>query len=98
MKVINHKSVEDLCRSNRKFEAELLRGMRIENTLRFILGHGWFGLTALSIVAVIVIVMLVGRGVMSLPEKVVLALIGATVANASMLLLTIIRSLFSKRQ
>jgi len=70
----------------------------MENTQRSVLAYGWFAVTSVSIFAVIVIVVLMGAGVIVLPETVALALIGATIANGMAHLLTIIKSLFSKRE
>ncbi len=53
---INQRPTDELFRANRKFEAELLRGMRIENTQRSVLCYGWFTITVISILAVFAII------------------------------------------
>lgn len=98
MKPINHRPSQDLTKINRGFEEERLRGLRMENTQRSVLCYGWFAVTTVSIFAVIVIVVLMGIGLIVLPETVALALIGATIANGMAHLLTIIKGLFSNRE
>ena len=82
---------------NRKFADEELRARRLENTQRCILCYGWLCVTAISIFSVLAIVFMTGRGVIVLPEKVVIVLIGATVANAWVLMNTIFKGVFSRK-
>lgn len=82
---------------SRKFADEELRGKRLENTLRCILCYGWLGVTTVSIFSVLAIVFMIGGGLIVLPEKVVIVLIGATVANAWVLLNTIFKGVFSRK-
>lgn len=98
MKLIDDNLPDELMtRISRDLAAEELRGLRLENTQRSVLCYAWLSITATSIFAVLLIVGLVGLGIMKLPERVVLALIGGTVANASVYLLTIIRGLFARK-
>ncbi len=71
--------------------------MRLENTQRTVVCYGWLGLSALSIVSVLVLIVLSGRHILVLPEKVILALIAGAVANGISMFATIIRSLFPKK-
>lgn len=96
MKLISHRSIEP-SKSNRKFETEFLRGIRLENTQRTVVCYGWLGLSALSIVSVLALILLSGRHIIVLPEKVILALIAGTIANGISMFATIIRSLFPKK-
>lgn len=97
MNLIESKSNEIVARTNRKFEAELLRERRMENTQRSVLCYGWFAISASGVALVFLLVLLMGLRIISLPERIVLALIGATVANGSAMFFTIIKSLFSKK-
>ena len=97
MKLIDHKSHEITEKTSRKFEAEMLRELRMENTQRSILCYGWFAISALSIVFVLLLILLMGLHIVSLPDKIILALIGATVANGGAMFLTIFKRLFSRK-
>ncbi len=94
MKPIHFKPVGDE-RPNRKFA--LLREMRLETTQRSVVCYGWFLLSAFTILSVLVLILLQGLGRIALSDKVILALIGATVAQAIGVFATIIRRLFLKR-
>ena len=96
MKLINRNSIEP-SKSNRKFETEVLRAIRSENTQRTVVCYGWLALSAFSIVAVLALVVLSGRRILHLPERVILALIAGTVVNGISMFATIIRSLFPKK-
>jgi hypothetical protein len=96
MKLINPNSIEP-SKPNRKLETELVRAMRLENTQRSVVCYGWLGLSAFSIVSVLAVVVLSGRHILTLPEKVILALIAGTVVNGISMFATIIRSLFPKK-
>jgi hypothetical protein len=98
MNLTEPNSHEILAKTHRKFEAELLREMHMENTQRSILCYGWFALSAVGFVLVFLLVLLMGLQIISLPERIILALIGATIANGSAMFLTIIKSLFSRKR
>lgn len=98
MKLLNSEPKDSLLEINEQFAAEQLRGMRLENTLRCILGYGWLAITGISIFAVLSIVVLLGLGLISLPIPIVLALIGGTVGNAWVLLNTIFKGVFFRRE
>jgi hypothetical protein len=94
MKQLTNKAIP--VRTNRKLEKESLRAMRLENTQRTVACYGWLGLSALSILSVIVLTVLSGRNIIAIPEKVILALIAGAIGGISMFA-TIIRSLFPKK-
>ena len=99
MKLTRHQSKLRWERTiSRKFADEELRARRLENTQRSILCYGWLGVTAISIFSVLAIVFMIGRGMIVLSEKVVIVLIGATVANAWALLNTIFKGVFSRKE
>jgi hypothetical protein len=83
---------------SRKLAAEQLRARRSENTQRSTLCYGWLGVTAISIFSVLAIVFMAGRGMIVLSDKVLIVLIGATVANAWALLNTIFKGVFSRKE
>ncbi len=89
--------IESAFKGNRKFETELLRAVHHETTQRSVVCYGWLALSALSIVSVLVLILLSGRHIITLPEKVILALIAGTVANGISIYATVIRSLFPKK-
>ncbi len=98
MKLIEYRPEdESLAQIKRKVAAEELRGLRMANTRRSILCYGWLGITAASILIVLGIVVLQGLAILALPATVVVALIGGTVANASVLLNTIFKGEFSRK-
>ena len=84
-------------RTNRKFETEVLRAMRLENTQRTVVCYGWLALSAFSIVSVLVLIVLSGRHIIDLSDKVILALIAGTVAQGTAMFATIIRRLFLRK-
>lgn len=98
MKLIEYRpDDEPLTHIKRKVAAEELRGMRMANTRRSILCYAWLGITAATILIVLGIVVLQGLAILALPSPVVIALIGGTVANASVLLNTIFKGEFSRK-
>lgn len=68
--------------------------MRMENTQRSVFGYGLFALLAFNNMFTLVLVLLLGLGVIALPDKVILTLIGETVAYDAGMFFTIIKRLF----
>ena len=93
MKPIHYKPIDE--KPDRKFA--LLREMRLETTQRSVVCYGWLIVCALTILSVLVLILLQGLGKIALSDRVILTLIGATVAHALGMFATIIRRLFSRR-
>ena len=71
--------------------------MRLETTQRSVVCYGWFLLSVFTIVSVLTLILLQGLGKIRLSDKVILTLIGGTVAQAIAMFATIIKRLFSKK-
>ena len=90
MKLINGNPIPELIRVNRKVEAELLRGMRLEHTQRCVSCYGRLAITAFTIAAFVVIIVLIGLGSLSLSNGALAAL--------TVILCKVINGFFSKRE
>jgi hypothetical protein len=98
MKLINDKANNDFLRINRKAKAEILRGIRMQNTHRSIAFFGGFAVSTLGILVVLLLPLLLGFGIIILSDKVVIALLIAIAAARRAMFTNIIKSLFSKKE
>lgn len=98
MKLIKDKSNDDFIRTNRKVEAEILRGLRMQNTHRSIAFYAGFAVSTLGILLVLLLPLLLGFGIIILSDKVVIAFLLATAAARRAMFTNIIKSLFSKEE
>ena len=71
--------------------------LRSENTQRTVVCYGWLGISAFSIMSVLGLVLLLGLHIITLSDKVILALIAGTVAQGTAMFATIIRRLFLRK-
>jgi hypothetical protein len=98
MKLINDRSNDESLRTNRKVEAEILRGMRMQNTHRSIAFFGGFAVSTLGILVVLLLPLLLGFGIITLSDKAVIAFLLAIAAARRAMFTNIIKSLFSKTE
>ena len=85
---------EGLVKGNRKYEAELLREVRMKNTQRSFICYGLFTLFALNTLFTLSLILLLGLGYVLLSDKIIITLIIETVAHGAAMFFTVIKSLF----
>ncbi len=88
---------KQMTQPEREYELRLEAG-RVEVDLRRLATYLWFGIFTLNVVSVVTIIFFVGFGLMKLQDKVLLTLIGETIAYATAMAMTVTRYLFPGKQ